>query len=216
MTTSSATEARSSPRGGFTLIELLIVIAVIGILLVLALPALQGLTGVSGKMGGINSFVSALDQARFAAVESGVTAYVFFPPGNYPDNLTNLAKHNSFIVARERTEEEGSRDLSALICDGAGLVFLGKWRQLPKGSLYELGDVPTIFSGANFPPLPGPVTDGIYRVIRFDKFGRAMDRGAVRVGDGVFNGSSVTFKGTDNKGYANINIGRLRVAVTDP
>lgn len=117
---------RRARRSAFSLIELLVVIGIIAVLTALLAPALQGLMGTSGRRGAMNTVAAVLEQARLAAIESGVTAYVGFPVD--AGNKTNGFSH--LIVFREADPNKQPPE--------PGPVAVTRWQRLPSGTFYEL------------------------------------------------------------------------------
>lgn len=112
--------------GAFTLVEMLVVMGIIAILLALLGPSLQGLMGTSGRRGGMNTAAAVFEQARLAAIENGVTAYVGFPSG--AGNKTNAFSH--LIVFRDPDPNKQPPE--------TGPVAVTRWQRLPSGVFYEL------------------------------------------------------------------------------
>ena len=110
----------------FTLIELLVVVAIIAVLSALITPAVQGLMGTSGRRGGMSTVAAVFEQARLAAIENGVTAYVGLPSG--ANNKTNGFSH--LIVFRDPDPNKQPPETKP--------VAVTRWQRLPTGVFYEL------------------------------------------------------------------------------
>ena len=147
-------------RAAFTLVELLVVVAIIAIVSSLLTPAVRGLLGVSGPRGGVNTITAALEQARLAAMESGVPAYAGF-------TVDTNGGRSAVIVFRDRRDEDPANP---------PLVPVTRWNSLPQG-VYHNSSQLLSFSvpGAqrNFPKLGTNATPSI-SVVKFDRFGRLM------------------------------------------
>lgn len=188
MNTSRIKQARRPAyTSGLTLIEMLVVAAIIAMLSALTMPALRGLVGTGGLRGGVNTVSVALDQARAAAIENGVDAYVGFPPSGFADPEVGLS---SLIVFRAKKAGETDE-----------YTPLTRWMKLPAGIFFELKDVQ--FSGNDLPEPPGEFlpklggNDVTPRVIRYDRFGRIRSGSAnmeIKVGDGIVTGEGINFK----------------------
>ena len=66
----------------FSLVELLAVVGIIAILSVAAVPVMRGLGGAQSTRATAQILVSALEQARTAAILSGTNAYLALPNSN--------------------------------------------------------------------------------------------------------------------------------------
>jgi prepilin-type N-terminal cleavage/methylation domain-containing protein len=153
----------------FSLVELLVVIAVIAILAGLSVPAMKGLVGVSGVRGATNSLTSAFDQARFAAIENAVPAYLGFPGENFTSPNNPTVKFSSFIIFRERSPSEPDSDPL--------YKALSRWIILPTGTMFDLSNASLDSSIAEAAAPLLPQLDGqdvSVEVIKFDKFGKVV------------------------------------------
>jgi type II secretory pathway pseudopilin PulG len=173
---------------------MLIVIAIIAILVGLVVPSLQGLFGVAGRRGGSNLLGGALEQARLAAIENGVPAYLGFPGGIDTDE----ASASSFIVFRGPREGET-----------VNFVPLSRWIRLPTGVFIDPTSIQTAatnsLSVSGLIPKLNNANLSTVKGIKFDRFGRVEgDQNQLRelrVGEGTFSGSSVNFKPSANDYY---------------
>ncbi|MBU3664493.1 MAG: type II secretion system protein [Chthoniobacterales bacterium] len=152
-------KASSSGGEGFTLVELLIAVALVAILSSLLTPAIMGLLGVGGPRGGVSALAAALEQARFAAMQSGVSAYVGFPFSD--PAIAADARYSSFIVFRDPREDEVT------------VVPISRWLRMPRGVYIAPGtNFPsTIKTVANMPKLAMRSPSAL-SVVQFDRFGR--------------------------------------------
>lgn len=205
-----ASRSRNRPAGAFTLIELLIVAALIALMAALVAPSLQGLFGVAGRRGGASLLAGALEQARLAAIENGVKAYVAFPMESSPSGIANNeASVNSFIVFRDARQDELAVDPARIF------VPLSRWIRLPKGVFLSPESVEngtatneTTIATNTLPSLSSSQTTfrlSKVRVVEFDRFGKLTgdpnDTRIVNVGEGVFLGNGVTFRPSTNDFY---------------
>jgi prepilin-type N-terminal cleavage/methylation domain-containing protein len=144
-------------RAAFTLVELLVVVAIIAIVSSLLTPAVRGLLGVSGPRGGVNTMTAALEQARLAAMESGVPAYAGF-------TIDTNGGRSAVIVYREPREGEPANRP----------VPLTRWISFPQGVFHKSDQLQSTNipqAQRNFPKLGTNATPTI-SFLRFDRFGR--------------------------------------------
>jgi prepilin-type N-terminal cleavage/methylation domain-containing protein len=103
---------------GFSLLEMLVVVGILAVLMSLMLPAVSSFSSTAGRRGAVNILMSAFEQARVSAIESGRPVYVLFYRRIFPEP-------DAIMVVRD--PEDG------LIT--SPLDHLTKWIKLPKGVL---------------------------------------------------------------------------------
>ena len=126
----------STPRGcrahAFSLVELLAVVGIVAILSVAAVPVMRGLGGSQSSRATASMLVSALEQARTAAILSGTNAYLALPDaGTTTMNLTN--RFRTYAVIRRTADQDanGFDDYQTNVSTNSGWVLLSKWERLP-------------------------------------------------------------------------------------
>jgi prepilin-type N-terminal cleavage/methylation domain-containing protein len=147
----------------FTLIEVMVAVAIIAIMSALLTPAVRGLLGVSGPRGGMNTLTAALEQARLAAMESGVPAYAGLA-------VDTNGGHSAVIVFRDPRDDETNR-----------LVPVTRWIKMPQGVYHKSGDLESFPVPAGTLPRLGTNNISPVSVVRFDRFGRLSQTTTPRV-----------------------------------
>jgi len=127
---SLAGDKPTSPAAAFSLVELLVVVAVIAVLAAAGLPALKGITGSTGRTGGLNALMSAVDQARSAAILSGTNSYLVFADAVSFGSLPSSPGFNpaNYVYRAYAIFRDGNPDLGE-----SGFRQVGKWENLPAG-----------------------------------------------------------------------------------
>jgi prepilin-type N-terminal cleavage/methylation domain-containing protein len=189
---STASNKAGRRKEGFSLVELLAVIGIIGIMAVAGLPALKGITGSTGRTGAINGLMSALDQARSAAILSGANAYVVFPDQTGFGGLSATASFNpsNYIYRSYAIFRDANPDLET----NPGMLQLGKWENLPQGIALVSTSVTNLPQTNLAISLPGSTSTNTtaLRIIGFNSGGGLLAAGAtsgVTVYEGTWNGS---------------------------
>ena len=116
----------------FSLVELLAVVGIIAILSVAAVPVMRGLGGSQSSRATASILVSALEQARTAAILSGTNAYLALPDaGTTTMNATNRLR--TYAVIRQIVDQDanGLDDYQTNVPTSSGWVLLSKWERLP-------------------------------------------------------------------------------------
>ena len=182
-------------RAGFSLIELLAVLAIIGIMAVAGLPALKGLTGSTGRTGGINALMSAIDQARAVAIQSGAPSFLVFADSNFPStaNTTNFP-YRAYAILRSRNPDLGELDTNSAGVVVTNPIQIGKWESLPQGVALISPFLAKLPTNSLAVTLPGETNSRLlpFRTIEFTPAGGLANADAtngVRVFEGTWNGS---------------------------
>ena len=126
----------STPRAlraaAFSLVELLAVVGIVAILSVAAVPVMRGLGGSQSSRATAQILLSALEQARTAAILSGTNAYLALPESETTTmNPTNRLR--TYAVIRQIVDQDanGLDDYQTNVPTSSGWVLLSKWERLP-------------------------------------------------------------------------------------
>ena len=126
----------STPRtllaAAFSLVELLAVVGIVAILSVAAVPVMRGLGGSQSSRATAQILLSALEQARTAAILSGTNAYLALPKTETTTmSLTNRLR--TYAVIRQTADQDanGFDDFQTNVPTASGWVLLSKWERLP-------------------------------------------------------------------------------------
>ena len=121
--------ANEQPTSGraFSLVELLAVVGIIALVSVAAVPVMRGLGGSQSSRATAQILVSALEQARTAAILSGTNVYlVLLKPTN------SSAWPHSYGIVRPPVDQDGDlRDDFQTNVASSNWVSLSKWERLP-------------------------------------------------------------------------------------
>lgn len=153
------------------------------------LPALKGITGSTGRTGAINGLMSALDQARSAAILGGTNSYVAFPDTSLAATATlNPTNYifRSYAIFRDANPDLGETNPS--------LIQIGKWESLPQGIALVSTSVTSLPQASLAISLPGSTSAPVasFRIIGFNSAGGLLAADAtngVTVYEGYWNGS---------------------------
>ena len=150
---------------------MLVVILLISILMTLMVPAVNALLGISGPRGGVNSLAAAIDNAKLAAMENGVTVYLAFPTSS-----TNTETAYSHMIVFREAKPGDQRPFTPLT----------RWMPFPRGVFFDSTDLLDInIESGNLPPLLGEDLEN-FQTIGFDCFGRLVGRtrpATIRIGE---------------------------------
>jgi len=159
----------------FSLVELLAVVGIVAILSVAAVPVMRGLGGSQSSRATASILVSALEQARTAAILSGTNAYLVLPDANFP--ATNY-RFVSYAVLRPPVDlDADDRDDFQTNVSLPNWVLLSKWERLP-GDLLFSSDRLTSLTNRITPtgvPFPGNASASALPAIGFAPSGGLSD-----------------------------------------
>jgi prepilin-type N-terminal cleavage/methylation domain-containing protein len=122
------TPSRCHRGRAFSLVELLAVVGIIAILSVAAVPVMRGLGGSQSSRATAQILISALEQARTAAILSGTNAYLVFPGTAFPE--TNY-QFRSYALVRPKATNHGGPNDDFLTNNASSWILLSKWERLP-------------------------------------------------------------------------------------
>jgi type II secretory pathway pseudopilin PulG len=109
-------------------VELLAVVGIIAMLSVAAVPVMRGLGGSQSSRATAQILVSALEQARTAAILSGTNVYLAIPNNSFL--VTNL-RYTSYVLLRPKVTNNGGPNDDFLTNQSAPWLVLSKWERLP-------------------------------------------------------------------------------------
>ena len=153
----------------FSLVELLAVVGIIAMLSVAAVPVMRGLGGAQSTRATAQILVSALEQARTAAILSGTNAYLALPNSNTISIDTNY-QTRSYAIIRHTVDLDGNGrdDFQTNVSTASGWVLLSKWERLPGDLMF---DSPRLarhaITNPTGLPFPGSVPSSPLRFVGF-------------------------------------------------
>jgi Tfp pilus assembly protein FimT len=169
---------RAIRAAAFSLVELLAVVGIIAILSVAAVPVMRGLGGAQSSRATAQILVSALEQARTAAILSGTNAYLALPDaGTTTMNATNRLR--TYAIIRQTVSQDGDSfdDFQTNVTTNTGWVLLSKWERLPGDLLFSSTRLALLSSinpsGLTF---PGNSNSSTLRLIGFTPSGGLTDQ----------------------------------------
>ena len=142
---------------------------------VAAVPVMRGLGGSQSSRATAQILVSALEQARTAAILSGTNAYLALPDGSF--SATNY-QFRSYAIVRPAVDLDGStKDDFQTNVNAGDWVLLSKWERLP-GDLIFSSNRLTQLTNRITPtgvPFPGNATASALPVIGFTPGGGLVE-----------------------------------------
>jgi len=105
---------------------------------VAAVPVMRGLGDAQSSRGTAMILVSALEQARTAAILSGTEVYLALPDRTFP-----LAEYrsNSYVILRRKVTNSGGPNDDFLTNQTADWIVLSKWERLPGTLVFSLSNL---------------------------------------------------------------------------
>ena len=166
----------------FSLVELLAVVGIIAILSVAAVPVMRGLGGSQSSRATASILVSALEQARTAAILSGTNAYLALPDAN-TTTMSSTNRLRTYAVIRQTVDQDepgqplnGYDDFQTNV-PHPGWVLLSKWERLPGDLLFSSNRL-TFLTNRITPtnaPFPGGSNASAMPAIGFTPGGALVD-----------------------------------------
>ncbi|HMO52390.1 MAG TPA: prepilin-type N-terminal cleavage/methylation domain-containing protein [Kiritimatiellia bacterium] len=124
---------------GFTLVELLVVVAIMAIMLGLAIPAFQGSGRGAKARSAVFQLNTTLNLARQMAITTRQNVHILFPGQLFNGGITTYTT-NTIGLAYSAYAVYGVRD-----------GYIGEWRRLPAGVVFDADIVPPGDTIANQP-----------------------------------------------------------------
>jgi len=164
----------------FSLVELLAVVGIVAILSVAAVPVMRGLGGSQSSRATAQILVSALEQARTAAILSGTNAYLALPDGTF--TATNY-RNCSYAILRNTVDLDGDSlddfqtNTAAPSPPEVGWILLSKWERLPGDLLFSSNLLTTQLTNRISPgvTMPGGGVAGALPAIGFTPGGGLVE-----------------------------------------
>ena len=136
----------------FSLVELLAVVGIIALVSVAAVPVMRGLGGSQSSRATAQILVSALEQARTAAILSGTNAYLVILQDTNP-------YPRSYGIVRQPVDLDGNgRDDFQTNASSTGWVALSKWERLPGDLVFSTNHIGLL---PKIDPLGLPLPSGL-------------------------------------------------------
>jgi prepilin-type N-terminal cleavage/methylation domain-containing protein len=155
----------------FSLIELLAVVGIIAILSVAAVPVMRGLGGSQSSRATASILVSALEQARTAAILSGTNAYLALPDAN-TTTMTTTNVDRSYAIIRPKVDLDGDNRDDFQTNFTANWILLSKWERLPGDIVFDSPRLARhILTNPAGLPFPGNSAASPLRVLGFNPSG---------------------------------------------
>jgi len=120
----------------FSLVELLAVVGIIAMISVAAVPVMRGLGGSQSSRATAQILVSALEQARTAAILSGTNVYLVFPIRGFTGEGTNYYFRSYALVRPKMTNAGGPQD-DFVTNSTAPWILISKWERLPGDLMFS-------------------------------------------------------------------------------
>jgi prepilin-type N-terminal cleavage/methylation domain-containing protein len=165
-------------HAAFSLVELLAVVGIIAILAVGTVPILRGLGDSQSSRGAAMILVSALEQARSAAILSGTEVYLALPDRTFPN--TNY-RSNSYVLLRRKLTNSGGPNDDFFTNQSSPWIVLSKWERLPGTLVFGLTSLTNRLLVTNL-AIPGnPDWRGQLATISFNPAGSVNADSALRL-----------------------------------
>jgi prepilin-type N-terminal cleavage/methylation domain-containing protein len=155
----------------FSLVELLAVVGIVAILSVAAVPVMRGLGGSQSSRATASILVSALEQARTAAILSGTNAYLALPDAN-TTTMTTTNVDRSYAIIRPKVDLDGDNRDDFQTNFTANWILLSKWERLPGDIVFDSPRLARhILTNPAGLPFPGNSAASPLRVLGFNPSG---------------------------------------------
>jgi len=143
---------------------------------VAAVPVMRGLGGSQSSRATAQILISALEQARTAAILSGTNAYLALPDNTFP--LTNY-RFASYAILRPTVDlDANNRDDFQTNVNAPGWLLLSKWERLPGDLLFSSNLLTTALTNRLTPTnaaFPGNASPSALPMIGFTPAGGLTD-----------------------------------------